>query len=515
MEFNAPYLLVEDHAEPRISFGIRLMTSVWNDVLVKVGIGIQIRTRIPRGTRADRWKIKVLAVVASAAIGLWAAVSLLSQPPAGAMQQPPAAEMQVVDHPQQGRHVHFKEAQMLKSSLAQLTTVYNFNKLLKTNFVSEIDMGFNVFSKMQLKILFDDFLATMGTQIPHGMHSSKSVRAAQSRNYSTVAEYNHRLFIFSSNLLTIMQLNAAEYARNPDIHRARFAITVHADWTLEEFKSVRLTLKAQTFPETVRFRHDQSQAEEENASLISCSRVTSGPVRDQGSCGSCWAFATIEQLRYAFFYKYRRDSGKLSAQYLMDCMPPAETSCYAGLYVPMVGGCCGGLPNLADKWLEESGGLPTTQDYGPYLSGDMPFRPFACRANVTKAVKPVGGVTQLRTETEIANAFCNSGSVSIGVAADQLMYYAGGILDGSSCPASWPNHAVVVVGIDRSYYDSPVHIVQNSWGTNWGVSPTRPYETTEHGENGHMLFRFGSNACNMTSMSTVLNDVQPAPDTQV
>mmetsp|Transcript_38377 Transcript_38377/g.70069 ORF Transcript_38377/g.70069 Transcript_38377/m.70069 type:complete len:484 (-) Transcript_38377:156-1607(-) len=483
MEFNAPYLLIGEHTEPR-------------------------------GTRADRWTTKVLAVVALVVIGLWATVSLVSQPPVRKMQQPPAGEMLVVDHPQQ-RHVPIKEAQMLKSSLAQATTVYNFNKLLKTNFVSDSVMGFDVFSEMQLKTLFDDFLATMGTRVPHGLHSSKSMLGAQRHNYSTVAEYNHRLFIFSSNILTIMKLNEIEYAQHPDDHRARFAITVHTDWTLDEFKSIRLTLKAQTFPETVKFRSGQSQTEEENASSITCSRVTSGPVRDQGGCGSCWAFATIEQLRYAFFYKYRRDSGKLSAQYLMDCMPPAETSCYAGLYVPMVGGCCGGLPNLADKWLEESGGLPTTQDYGPYLSGDMPFRPFACRANVTKAVKPVGGVTQLRTETEIANAFCNSGSVSIGVAADQLMYYAGGILDGSSCPASWPNHAVVVVGIDRSYYDSPVHIVQNSWGTNWGVSPTRPYETTEHGENGHMLFRFGSNACNMTSMSTVLNDVQPAPDTQV
>jgi len=455
--------------------------------------GDEQRGREPR--LLPRFAIVVLGVIYA---GLLAAVILVSRSP--------ASEFQVADLPAKRQHAPSKESQMLVSSVNRATSVDTFNNLMKTEFVSDIQMVANMFADSQLTMLFDDFLATIGSQAPL---ASGHMRM-KSNTYLTAAEYNYRFDIFRQNLLNIMQLNAKEYARNPDINRARFAITVHADWTEDEFRSIRLI----NFT-AISEKYDlssSSSAQEEDANAIECSQVTIAPVRNQGVCGSFWAFSATEQLRYSFFHKYKRDIGKLSVQYLLDCMPAEAPYCFLGPYIAVDSGCCGGLPIDADKWIESNGGIPTVDEYGPYLNGKSPEDHFDCRTNVTKALTPVGGVKFLHSETEIANGYCNTGSVSIGIVAnDQWMFYAGGMMDAVSCPAGdYANHAVLVVGIDRFYFDTPAYVVQNSWGKDWGVPSTRPYKNAGDGDNGFMLFRFGNNTCGIKTMAIVPSDVQPA-----
>mmetsp|Transcript_159658 Transcript_159658/g.294339 ORF Transcript_159658/g.294339 Transcript_159658/m.294339 type:complete len:473 (+) Transcript_159658:83-1501(+) len=455
-----------------------------------------------RGTEPrllPRFAIIILGLIYT---GLFAAVILLSRSP--------ASEFQVSDLPEQRQHAPSKESQMLVSSVNRATSVYMFNNLMKTNFVSDVEMVENMIADMQLKMLFDDFLATIGSQAPLASGQMRT----KSNKYLTAAEHNHRFDIFRKNLLNIMQLNAKEYARNPDINRARFAITVHADWTEHEFRTTRLNMKVTNFTAiSEKYGLGKSKGEKvENVSAIECSRVTTAPVRDQGICGSCWAFSATEQLRYSFFHKYKRDIGKLSVQYLLDCMPAEAPYCFLGPFLAVDSGCCGGLPIDADKWIESNGGIPTVDEYGPYLNGKSPEDHFDCRTNVTKALTPVGGVKFLHSETEIANGYCNTGSVSIGIVAnDQWMFYAGGMMDAVSCPAGdYANHAVLVTGIDRFYFDTPAYVVQNSWGKDWGVPSTRPYKNAGDGDNGFMLFRFGNNTCGIKTMAMVPSDIQPA-----
>jgi len=444
-----------------------------------------------------RLAIKIIGAIAIAA-GLLAAVILLSQSP--------AAELQVLDLSEQQRHIPSTESQISESSLVRATSVYMFNDLMKSKFVSDVPMLAN----MQPRTLFHDFLATIGSQAP--LASGQMRR--KSDNYTTAEEYSHRFEIFQKNLLNIILLNAKEYARNPDASRARFAITVHADWTEHEFRTTRLNMKVTNFTAiSEKYGLGKSKGEKvENVSAIECSRVTTAPVRDQGICGSCWAFSATEQLRYSFFHKYKKDSGKLSVQYLLDCMPAEADYCMIEEEFVVHSGCCGGLPVHADAWIESNGGIPTVDEYGPYLNGKEPSGHFDCKRNVTKAVTPVGGVKLLHSETEIANGYCNMGSVSIAIAAnDQWMHYAGGLMDAASCPGDMgANHAVLVVGIDRFYFDTPAYIVQNSWGKDWGAQPGRPYSHAGDGDNGFMLFRFGSNTCGIKTMAMVPSDVQPA-----
>jgi len=455
--------------------------------------GDEQRGREPR--LLPRFAIVVLGVIYA---GLLAAVILVSRSP--------ASEFQVADLPAKRQHAPSKESQMLVSSVNRATSVDTFNNLMKTEFVSDIQMVANMFADSQLTMLFDDFLATIGSQAPL---ASGHMRM-KSNTYLTAAEYNYRFDIFRQNLLNIMQLNAKEYARNPDINRARFAITVHADWTEDEFRSIRL-INFTAISEKYDLSNSSS-AQEEDANAIECSQVTIAPVRNQGVCGSFWAFSATEQLRYSFFHKYKRDIGKLSVQYLLDCMPAEGPYCFLGPYIAVDSGCCGGLPIDADKWIESNGGIPTVDEYGSYLNGKSPEDHFDCRTNVTKALTPVGGVKFLHSETEIANGYCNTGSVSIGIVAnDQWMFYAGGMMDAVSCPAGdYANHAVLVVGIDRFYFDTPAYVVQNSWGKDWGVQSTRPYKHMAAGDNGFMLFRFGNNTCGIKTMAIVPSDVQPA-----
>lgn len=236
---------------------------------------------------------------------------------------------------------------------------------------------------------------------------------------------------------------------------------------------------------------------------IICDQEYSGPVRNQGSCGSCWAFSTAQQLRYMAFKKYQTDPGTMSAQFLNDCMPEvAHHSCSDG-----VKGCCGGLPIRAEQWLEKAGGLPTQAAYGPYRSGQDPDQPFECRSSVARKVVPRGNINMYSTEKDIANALCRKGPVSIAIAAGNgLMHYNGGIMNVQGSPAGQINHAVLYTGVSRTFDDGqPVHVILNSWGPSWGVSGT----TLEKGSvNGHILFKFGENVANIRALATGPDDVE-------
>jgi len=242
-----------------------------------------------------------------------------------------------------------------------------------------------------------------------------------------------------------------------------------------------------------------------NPSGITCDKQYTGPVRNQGSCGSCWAFSAVQQLRFMTYQKYQTDPGTLSAQYLIDCDPDvADSKCADG-----VKGCCGGLPFLADIWAAKTGGIPSQAQYGPYKSGDHPSRPYTCKYGPTR-VLPVG-INQYTKEVDIANALCEKGPVSIAIAANMaLMSYIGGVMTAKACPADQINHAVLYAGISQTHDNGkPAHVILNSWGQNWGVSGAAPFShATTNGINGHVLFKFGENVCNMEALATGPDDVK-------
>jgi cathepsin L len=181
-------------------------------------------------------------------------------------------------------------------------------------------------------------------------------------------------------------------------------------------------------------------------------------IKDQGQCGSCWAFSVVQAMESQYALK-KSTLPSLSEQNLVDCV----TTCY---------GCDGGDEYLAyDYVLSKQGGKWETEKDYPYTAKTQ-----TCKFDSSKAgyqfssyFRPTS--TSTRSESELASGCATYGVVSIAIDASNWSFqlYSGGIYDESSCSSTDLDHAVGLVGYgtesSKDYW-----IVRNSWGTDWGES---------------------------------------------
>jgi len=167
------------------------------------------------------------------------------------------------------------------------------------------------------------------------------------------------------------------------------------------------------------------------------------PVKDQGQCGSCWAFSATGVLEGFYFLKY----GTLlsfSEQQIVSC-DKGENE-----------GCNGGYPELAVDYAAKSG-LDLEKNY-PYKAADA-----KCKFSAWTAVKINTGyqfVTANSTDALKTAIVASPVSVSIEADEDVFQHYDSGTI--TSCGAEI-DHAVLAVGYTKDYF-----IVKNSWGSDWG-----------------------------------------------
>lgn len=179
------------------------------------------------------------------------------------------------------------------------------------------------------------------------------------------------------------------------------------------------------------------------------------PVKNQGSCGSCWTFSTVGALEAHTLIKYG-DFTPLSEQQLVDCAQAFDNH-----------GCEGGLPSHAFEYVMYAGGISTETDY-PYKAVDE-----ACTvAEDTYAVDVQGGsvnITEL-DEASLKTAVYTAGPVSVAFEVyGNFRDYKSGVYSSDECgnTAMDVNHAVLAAGygvMDGEDY----WLVKNSWGTDWG-----------------------------------------------
>jgi len=232
-------------------------------------------------------------------------------------------------------------------------------------------------------------------------------------------------------------------ALNAENNGATFGVNQFSGMTFEEFSAVFLT---NTEPDVESSKIpvlSMIEASEERASSIdwvAMNGVT--PVKDQGQCGSCWAFSTMASVESV----HRINTGKivsLAEQQLVDCNTENNS------------GCSGGSATSALEWLEDNTAC-TTSSY-PYRATQGQCTP--CSASNAK-VSGVNLVTA-RSEAALATAL-QSSPASISVQADSSwQHYTGGVLTGAEYCGH--DHAVLLVGYTENTWK-----IKNSWGATWG-----------------------------------------------
>ncbi|KAI4893070.1 hypothetical protein NFI96_023250 [Prochilodus magdalenae] len=177
-------------------------------------------------------------------------------------------------------------------------------------------------------------------------------------------------------------------------------------------------------------------------------------VKNQGECGSCWAFSTVGALEGQMF----RKTGKLvplSEQQLVDCSWLYEN-----------GGCEGGLMDKAFQYVMENGGLMAESSY-PYEETEG-----MCRYKSKEVVAGCRGFEMLPSgdENTLQLTLAAVGPVSVAIDAGQNTFqlYESGVYDDPYCNNMDLNHAVLVVGYSTDIQGQDYWLVKNSWGTDWG-----------------------------------------------
>eukprot|EP00899_Mesostigma_viride_P025257 jgi/Mesvir1/5916/Mv00685-RA.1 len=215
------------------------------------------------------------------------------------------------------------------------------------------------------------------------------------------------------------------------------------------------------------------------------------PVKNQGMCGSCYAFSTVGAVEGALFLRTQK-LANLSTQQIVDC----DHQCDPAMPQVCDNGCGGGMMSNTMEYIIRNGGIDTEESY-PYEG-----RPGPCRAERgTVGARLKDFVLVPKDEEQMAAHLVQSGPLAIALNAGWMQTYVRGVSCPLVCIKDHLNHGVLLVGYGAQGFAPsrlgpvPYWIIKNSWGPKWG-------------ENGYIRMCRGKDMCGIDSMvlSAVIAD---------
>lgn len=274
------------------------------------------------------------------------------------------------------------------------------------------------------------------------------------KSFASVSDEHFRMNIFAKNVEKVRLHNKMS---EDGIVLFKMGLNQFADMTFKEFlKRNEVNEEIVQVPDDVPF--DPVMFENDESIKIPFSfdwrdHGVVSRVKDQKSCGSCYAMATVDSIESHLMIK----TGKLielSVQEIVDCAGDFETW-----------GCEGGIKFRVYDYIKIKGGLSTSIDY-PFEGAQL-----GCKRSQFAAV-PI----HLKSYVEIPSndeellklAVIKSGpiAVSIDINHESFMRYASGIYEEPNCTSN-TNHAALLVGYG-SEDGKDFWILKNSYGVIWG-----------------------------------------------
>lgn len=304
-------------------------------------------------------------------------------------------------------------------------------------------------------------------------------QATYGRRYFSVQEEAMRFQVFSDNVVNAAAMTERARAAGRD---TVFGVTKFSDLTSEEFDaqmkgySPAAAQAVKVEPYALGDVHVSSAPSFFDWRKSGKGVVT--PVKDQGNCGSCWAFSATEQIESNWVLAGGNQT-ILSPQQIVSCDLLSL-------------GCHGGDTVLAYNYVENTGGLMTEASY-PYEDGsdaddDPPRLP--CMFDKSEVAVKISGfkyATTTLNETIMSANLAALNPLSVCLATGGWQSYVSGVLGPADC-GILIDHCVQAVGYNLTA-SPPYWIVRNSWNTDWGIK-------------GYIYLEYGKDTCIIAGQPT-------------